>query len=148
MFVVASVTYLIVDDSRQPTDNPGKSDQVIADGVADVRHRVIAYYFHGAYRCPTCRAIEEYAREGLRDGFPDELQSGMLEWRAVNVEEPQNEHFTSDYELLTRSLVLVDMEGENQTRWKNLERVWDLVGDREAFVSYVQEETTAYLGEH
>jgi len=92
----------------------------------------------------TCRTIEQYAREALEDGFPEELQSEMLEWHAVNVEEPQNEHFIGDYELLTRSLVLVDVEGGNQTRWKNLERVWELVGDKGAFISYVQKETRAY----
>ncbi|MBL7064317.1 MAG: hypothetical protein ISS49_08975 [Anaerolineae bacterium] len=160
LFVVVSVTYLIVDGSRQPTDNPAKSDQAVTQAVtpspehasddeaAEAQHTVIAYYFHGTSRCQTCRTIEQYAHEAIEDGFPEELQSGMLEWRAVNVEEPQNEHFIGDYELLTRSLVLVDMEGGNQTMWKNLERIWELVGDREAFVSYVQEETKAYLGEH
>lgn len=157
LFVVASVAYLIVDGSRQSAGNPGEDAQAVtltiavpspenADDAADVQRRVIAYYFHGTSRCQTCLTIEQYARQALEDGFSEELQAGTLEWHAVNVEEPPNNHFINDYELVTRSVVLVDMEGESQIRWKNLERVWDLVGDREAFISYVQEETRAYLG--
>lgn len=40
-------------------------------------------------------------------GFPEELKRGDLQWRAVNVEQPENEHFASDYRLFSRSLVLV-----------------------------------------
>jgi len=159
LFVAASVAYLVLSDSpvrvENPEENSEATDPVLVapspeppDEVEEAQHRVIAYYFHGTSRCQTCRTIEQYAREAIEDGFSEELQSEMLEWHAVNVEEPQNNHFISDYELFTRSLVLVDMEDGHQTRWKNLERVWELVGDREAFISYVQEETRAYLGGH
>jgi len=47
-----------------------------------------------------------------------------------------------------RSVILADMAGENQTKWKNLDRIWDLVGDKGAFISYVQEETRAYMEEN
>jgi len=153
LFIVVSVTYLIVNVSRQPTSNPAKSDQAVTQAVtpspehasddeaAEAQHTVIAYYFHGPSRCQTCRTPDVSHNRAIR---AEELQSEMLEWHAVNVEEPQNEHFIGDYELLTRSLVLVDVEGGNQTRWKNLERVWELVGDKGAFISYVQKETRAY----
>jgi hypothetical protein len=156
VFVATSVAYLVLGDSPEHVENPGQdsetTDSVAAtpgsgspDRVEKARHRVIAYYFHGTARCPTCRAIEQYAYEALVTGFPRELQFGVLEWHPINVEEPQNQHFVDDYELIMRSVILADMAGENQTRWKNLDRIWNLVGDKGAFVSYVQEETRAYL---
>jgi len=33
------------------------------------RHRVIAYYFHGNFRCSTCRAMEANAREALESAM-------------------------------------------------------------------------------
>lgn len=114
------------------------------DQVEDAQHRVIVYYFHGTARCPTCRAIEEYTYEALVTGFPKELESGTLEWRPINVEESPNQHFINDYELVMRSVILADMVEDNQTRWKNLERIWEL-GNKDAFISYIQEETTTYL---
>jgi hypothetical protein len=156
LFVAASVIYLIVSGFRARTENTGggssatvavaaTSNPVPSSGAEQVEHRVIAYYFHGTSRCRTCLTIEQYANEALTTGFAEELQSGVLEWRAINAEEPANQHFIEDYQLVTRSLVLVEMEGENQVRWKNLERIWELVSDREAFISYVRDETRAYL---
>lgn len=159
LFVAASMVYLALGDSPGRAENPGQNsettDPVVAtpgsgslDRVEEAQHRVIAYYFHGTARCPTCRAIEQYAYEALVTGFPRELQFGVLEWHAINVEEPQNQHFIDDYELIMRSVILADMAGENQTKWKNLDRIWDLVGDKGAFISYVQEETRAYMEEN
>lgn len=46
--------------------------------------RVIAYYFHTATRCPTCRAIESH----VRDAVAAQVDVGVVEMRAVNYEEP------------------------------------------------------------
>ena len=107
---------------------------------------VVAYYFHGNFRCPTCRKIEALSREAVQSGFPEDLRAGRLVWHVINVEEPGNEHFIQDYQLFSKALVLVAKEGSKQTRWKNLQEVWTLVGNKEAFIKYVQAEIRAYLG--
>jgi len=122
------------------TAAPAKSEH----GVSD--RSVVAYYFHGNFRCPTCRKIEALSREAVESGFPEDLKAGRLEWRVINVEEPGNEHFVKDYQLFSKALVLVAKEGSKQTRWKNLQEVWTLVGDKEGFITYVQAEIRAYLG--
>jgi hypothetical protein len=140
VFVVASVVYVVADSFHTRVKG--------ADEKGGAARRVIVYYFHGEYRCPTCRAIEQYAHEALKTGFPEALQSGALEWRAVNVEDPEHQHFIDDYQLSTKSLILAEMDGENQVRWKNLDQIWVLVSNKSAFISYVQEETRAYLEEN
>ncbi len=142
LFVLVSVVYLIIDESTQQVNvvrNVGE------EGGGAPQHKVIAYYFHGNMRCQTCRKIEAYANEAVRIGFPEELKAGTLEWRVVNIDEPANKHFVEEYELITRSLVIVDFRDGRQTAWKNLERVWDLVGNKTAFLNYVQEETRLFL---
>ena len=119
-----------------------------APAARQPQHRVIAYYFHGTRRCNTCRKIEAFTDESLQTGFPEELKAGKLEWRVVNVEEPGNEHFVREYELSTRTVILVDSLDGVQERWKNLSRVWELVGDKQAFAAYIRDETESYLGEH
>jgi hypothetical protein len=64
----------------------------------------------------------------------------------VNIEEPENEHFVEDYQITTRTVVLVEMKDGQQVRWSTLGRVWDLVDDQPAFMTYIQEETKGYLG--
>jgi hypothetical protein len=109
--------------------------------------KVIAYYFHGTQRCPTCRKLEAYSAEAIEKGFGEALKQGQLEWRVVNVDEPLNKHFVNDYQLYTKSLVIVKMQGGKQVEWKNLEKIWELVGERDDFIKYVRDEVSAYLGE-
>lgn len=116
---------------------PRESGGVRAPAPSDV---VIVYYFHATRRCARCRLFEEYAREAIMNGFSDEIKEGTLAWRVVNVDEPANEHFVRDYSLATKSIVLVDMNRGREIRWKNLPRIWDLVGDKAAFIAYIQGE--------
>ncbi|RPJ62212.1 MAG: hypothetical protein EHM23_04185 [Acidobacteria bacterium] len=107
--------------------------------------KVVAYYFHGTTRCTTCRTIEAYAHEAVQTGFGDALKAGKIEWRALNVEEAANRHFIKDYQLYTRSVVLASYQGDKQLRWKNLDKVWELVGDKGQFTRYVQGEVKTFL---
>ncbi len=106
---------------------------------------VKAYYFHGKFRCQTCRTIEQYSRDAVKLNFPEQLKSGELVFQIINYDEPENQHFVQDYQLVTRSLVLVKFVNGKQTAWKNLPSVWQKVGDRKAFFEYVKSETAAYL---
>ena len=108
-------------------------------------HVVRVYYFHGNARCVSCRKIEALAGESVRAAFADEMKQGKVEWLVVNVEAPSNKHFIQDYKLYTKSLVVVDLVEGTQVRWKNLERIWELLREDEAFRQYVQGEVRSYL---
>ncbi|MGQ9576872.1 MAG: nitrophenyl compound nitroreductase subunit ArsF family protein [Thermoguttaceae bacterium] len=145
LFVVASIMVLTVKSLRRPTAGPASattaaspessqaaaSEPTPADGL-------IAYYFHGKIRCPTCRSIENYAREAIQAGFPEELRQRQIHWRVVNYDEPGNEHFVLDYELACPSVVLVKMSGGKRTQWKNLPELWELVENKPAFMAFIQ----------
>ena len=114
--------------------------------VPQVSHKVIAYYFYGNVRCPSCKKIEAYSQEAIQGGFAAPLKDGRLEWRPINVEEPGNEHFLKDFQIYTKSLVIVDTIDGKQKQWKNLARVWELLYDKDGFIKYVRGEINAYLG--
>ncbi len=121
----------------------GAANTPLAPKVAPkVKAQTVVYYFHGTSRCRTCRTIEAYADEAVKAAFAPELASGRLAWQPTNVDEPANGHFVNDYQLFTRSLVLVD--GSDPKRFKNLEKVWQLVRDKPAFLKYVQDEVRAF----
>ena len=110
-------------------------------------NKVTAYYFHGTQRCTTCRTIEKYSREALEKYFASELKNGTLEFKPINVDEPENRHYIQDYQLYTRSLVLVLYKDDKQLKWKNLPEVWSYVKDQEKFYLYVKDETERFLKE-
>ena len=103
---------------------------------------VRVYYFHGTTRCATCKTIEAYAHETVATAFAPDLKAGSLEWKTVNVDEPANQHFVRDFKLYTRSVVVVD--AKDPKRFKVLDRVWQLAGDKAAFQKYVEQEIRAF----
>jgi hypothetical protein len=114
--------------------------------ASDVNTRkVVVYYFHTNSRCVNCRKFEVWGSEALQRRFAEPLKAGALEWRVLNVEEPQNRHFVDNYRLHTKSIVLSSSENGKETQWKNLDRIWQLLGDKEAFSQYLESETKAFL---
>lgn len=109
------------------------------------QNAVIAYYFHGNFRCLKCTRMEAAASKALSDGFKQELKDGSLIWRPTNTDLPENRHFVKDYELVTRSLVLVKIKDGKQIRWANLTKIWQLENDGDAYRKYVQDETRGFL---
>ena len=108
--------------------------------------QITVYYFHTNYRCTTCRAIEAYSEEAIRGAFAGDLAVGRLVWRAVNVELRENQHFIEDFQLVTKSLVLVEERNGDVVRFKNLDKVWQLVRDKQRFLDYVHSETRDFMG--
>ncbi|MGB9611234.1 MAG: nitrophenyl compound nitroreductase subunit ArsF family protein [Bryobacteraceae bacterium] len=108
-------------------------------------NKILVYYFYTSVRCPTCRQIEAQSEAVLKSAFGDALGKGLIEWLPTNVQLPQNRHFVRDYELFTKSLVIVRLKDGQQVEWKKLEKVWELVSDTKAFSRYVQDEIRAWL---
>jgi len=102
---------------------------------ADAAH-VVAYYFHGNARCPTCHKLEQYSKEAIGPGL-----------KVVNVDEKENGHYIKDYQLYTKSLVLSLVKGGKEIKWKNLDKIWEYSGNRQKFIDYVKKEMSALLKE-
>ena len=175
LFVGASVVYLVAGESHsrsetnraspvgaaaQPSIQPPEARTVgapqespktpnesvtLPQEPAKPQSKLVAYYFHRTQRCRTCLAMEAYAEEALIEAFPDAFASGDLEWRALNVEDSENEHFVQDYGLTASALIMVRSENDETKEWNNLEDIWSLVRDKGQFKEYVEREAQDYL---
>ena len=110
-------------------------------------NQVVVYYFHGTFRCSSCLRIEQYSREAIEKYFGNELKSGKLIFKVINVEEKGNEHFVNDYQLYTKSLVLSLVKDGKEIKSENLAKVWEYLGNREKFYEYVKGSVDSYLGD-
>jgi hypothetical protein len=159
VIVAVSLVYLLFRESRRgPGAGPGSAGYPGAATAAAVPDaalrpgeppgpgtRVVAYYFHGRFRCASCLRIESLSGKAIVEGFPKELRSGRLEFRKVNVEEAGNRHFIGDFRLVSQSLVVVEYRDGRQVRWRNLEKVWELLGSEREFLPYVREGVSDFL---
>ncbi len=124
-----------------------KPDTLSKKQAAPPSDRIIAYYFYGNRRCATCRKLESYSEEALLTGFESELADSLLIWRAVNYDEEENEHYIKDYQLYTKALILSRDGDPEEGQWKNLDKIWKLVGDKDKFIDYVQTQTRSFMNQ-
>jgi hypothetical protein len=143
-FIAVSIAFAVTNEAREKSNAKG-SVPVKSEGKG-LKNKVVAYYFHGNVRCPSCLKIEKYSYEAVQK-YTTELKDGSLEWYVINVEEAPNKHFVKDYNLYTKSLVISLVKNGEQKAWKNLERVWDNLHDQESFHAYVQNELNNYFKE-
>jgi hypothetical protein len=133
--------------SKEPATKQQEKASLPLTEVKFQNSKVIAYYFHGTFRCSTCRTIEQYSHDAIQMYFAKELGNGRLEFRPVNVEEPGNKHFIQDYQLVTKSLVLSLVSDGKETKSENLADIWKLVRDKDKFFQYVKDEVEKFLRE-
>ena len=119
---------------QQPSTPPGREAST-----------VYVTYFHTTARCLSCLKIEELTNATMTTRLADAVAGKKLVWRLVNTDEAPNAHFVKDYGLYIKSVVVSEVKGGKEVRWKNLDQVWHLLGDPEAFQGYVEREVRAFL---
>jgi hypothetical protein len=133
-------------------DEPDKKQvkEPAADSIAKVEDnktsdKFVAYYFHSTKRCFTCKKLEAYAGEAFSSGFAEELADSTLVWQPINYDEKENKHFIKDYKLYTKALILSRIRDGEEIDWVNLENIWQLVGNKEKYIEYVQAVTRKFM---
>ena len=116
-----------------------------ADAPAAGDRQVVAYYFHGKTRCRTCVGMEGMTADVLKTDFPAQLKDKSIDWRVVNYDEKANEHFIEDFQLVGPSVVLVELAGGRQVRYRNLDKIWQLAHEEDEFKHYVRTQVAAFL---
>ncbi|MDD5633755.1 MAG: nitrophenyl compound nitroreductase subunit ArsF family protein, partial [Candidatus Omnitrophica bacterium] len=84
----------------------GANAEKAEGGAKSPASAITVYYFHGDFRCPTCRKLEQYSKEAVENNFGNELTLGKIVFKTINVDKKGNEHFVNDYQLATKSLVV------------------------------------------
>lgn len=107
--------------------------------------RVTVYYFHSTVRCDTCLMIEALADATIRAEFPNEMSSGTLVWRPLDVRLAENSHFVTDFGLSANELVVV-MEKEGEMRsWKKIPEIWKLSSTPERMSLLIKDAISSFL---
>ncbi|MEX1311578.1 MAG: nitrophenyl compound nitroreductase subunit ArsF family protein [Candidatus Sulfomarinibacteraceae bacterium] len=145
--VLTAIAALAVGSLAPTVAGAEEAEASASTAAAAPDNGIVAYYFHGNKRCSTCRKLEAYSKEAITGGFASELENGELEWLVVNTDEKANAHFVTDFELVTKSVVLVEYRDGEVVRFKNLKLVWQLVGDQDGFIRYVRDETADFIAE-
>ena len=106
---------------------------VAAAAAAAPAREVVVTYFTTNIRCESCLTIERLTRESLDTCFAAELADGRMRFQMINTSLPENRHFTDDYDISLKTVVVSDRRAGREVNWKRFDQVWDLLDDPAAF---------------
>jgi hypothetical protein len=141
LFVAVSVAYLVANSSTT-----GKGDEYNPTIKDPNSLDVLVYYIHNNTRCINCIRFEKYTKDVINDVFDQQVKEEKLVLKILNYENSENYHYVTDYNLVTKAVIVAKMKDGKQTEWKNLDKIWVLVNDEAAFKKYITDEVANYLG--
>lgn len=99
--------------------------------------QIIVTYWHRTVRCITCRNMETMAAEVLQDEFADELATGLVAWRALDFDLPENAETAAPFGLDGPAIVIEGLDGGRRAQWRDLPLIWQFADDPVRFRAYV-----------
>lgn len=101
-------------------------------------------HFHATQQCWSCIELGRLAQLTLEKRFPEELENGLIEFKEVNVELPENSDIVEKYQASGSSLFVNYMyEGEDHIEEEV--QVWRLLGSEIQFRKYLGDKLEKYL---
>jgi hypothetical protein len=108
-------------------------------------NRVVVYQFHRRFRCEACHTLEATIRETFNTHFPEEIEAGRLVFEVVDLDADGNGHYAEDFDFFYNTVIVVDVEQGQETRFKNLEEVWSLVDNKQKAMEFIRSHVAEYL---
>lgn len=142
IIILLTLTSCSGEEQQSKSDETNSNKNVTTTAKGD---KVIVYYFHTAYRCKTCNSFEIITKNILNQYYSNQQKNGGIIFKVINVDDKENEHFVSDYSLVTKSLVLSFQENKTEKEWKNLDKIWMLIRNETEFKDYVRKNIEEYV---
>ena len=113
--------------------------------AADVpKDRVVVMYFHRTERCPTCKKMGSYSDEAVKGAFKEQIKKGTVSFHFIDFLDKKYEKLAKGYRIEGPALIVAKIADNKVAKFANLEDIWTKVGDKPAFMKYVQDSVTAH----
>jgi len=150
VFAVALVYMSMSPDKKTESNSTNANAESASSNMAEVQNtkpaeKIQVYLFHATQRCSSCIAIGKFAKETVEQKFPEELKSGKIEFREINIDLPENKELADKFKA-TGSSLFINPIFDGQDHIKDDTRVWQLVSNEQGFVSYLSDKLKGMLG--
>jgi hypothetical protein len=86
-----------------------KNSKQIKNEISDNSNlKLQIYYFHATHRCPTCNSIEANIKQVLENNYKNEVETGIIKFAVLNVEEDANKTLAEKYQATGSALHLIE----------------------------------------
>ena len=127
-------TYYFKEDGTMTTIKPSESETSTNKIQAD---KIQVFLFHATQRCTTCIAIGKLAGATVNEYFQNELQSGKIEFREINIDLPENKELAQKFQA-SGSALFINAIYDGQDHISEDATVWRLTTNEAQFKSYLK----------
>lgn len=134
-------------NGQQPNENivsetPNKTQTQSVKNSAD---KIEVMHFHATHQCWSCITVGEYALKTIKEKFPEEYKNGIIIFRDINGELPENKDIVMKYQARGSSL-FVNAITDNQDNIEEDIKVWRLITNETQFIDYFENKLKNLLG--
>ena len=124
--MVGCTKHATLPSSGNSSNNSSSNSSALAD-------RVEVVYFHRTQRCYSCQYVEAGARYTVETYFKDELATGKVTFKVVNLQDKENAAIVKKYRAFTSSLFINTIK-DGSDHIKEATDIYLLIGKDDAFV--------------
>jgi len=148
LMFVALIIYASIDMDKgsgqsAPSEQGSDTRKVAAQNTKSA-DKIQVFLFHNTERCYSCITIGKFAKETVEQNFPNELKSGKIEFKEVNIDLPENEELATKFRA-TGSSLFINPIIDGKDNIKEDTQVWRLVSNEQSFVNYLSEKIKKLL---
>jgi hypothetical protein len=107
--------------------------------------KIELFMFHATQRCSTCIKIGQLAKATVEERFPEQLRSGKIEFREINIDLPENRDLAEKFQAGGSSL-FINAIRDGQDDIEEDVMVWQLTGNSINFKNYLSNKINIMLG--
>lgn len=144
VFAIALVWISVSPNKKNQSSVQGSSSKITEVQKAKSAEKIQVFLFHATQRCITCVNIGKYAKETVEQKFPEELKSGKIEFREINIDLPENKELATKFKA-TGSALFINPIIEGKDNIKEDTQVWRLTSNEQSFISYLSDKLNTML---
>ena len=129
--------------STKATDKTENTTQ--EPSVKKIADKIEVYYFHRTARCYSCNTLSQYTRETIEQRFSEEIKSGKIEFREINIDLPENKNVATKFQASGSSLFINAIK-DGQDDISQDTSVWRLLDNKSQFENYLANKINSLLG--
>lgn len=99
--------------------------------------KIEVFVFHTTQRCISCINIGKYTKATIEEKFPEELKSGKITFREVNIDLPENFNMAKNYGV-SGSALYINAIKDGKDNHEEDTTVWRLVTNEAQMKSYFE----------
>lgn len=145
LFLAVVVIFGIIANTPVDSNSQSKTVKNEKTEVLSPAEKIEVLHFHTTKQCWTCITVGQYVLETIKERFSEEYKNGIIVFRDVNGDLPENKELVMKYKAGNLSLLINATVGGEENISEDV-TVWRLVSNEVQFKNYFEGKIKKLLG--